>query len=218
MLISLSYPVYMHQFTLTQGFGENPAVYQRFTVKGMPLRGHNGLDFAPAPLSISPLNGEAGPEERGRLGVGYYYEALAAADGIVSKVSYEKDGFGLHVWIDHGEFRTLYAHLMNNTLQPCSTVRQGQIIGSVGSTGFSTGIHLHFGLYPKTEPALNGFGGAVDPTPFFGEPVPGTPGGKEFIPTGSTQIISRPTTSKPGIFPGTAWIVKYLKPKKRKSR
>ena len=74
-----------------------------------------------------------------------------------------------------------------------------KIIGITGNSGFSTGIHLHFGLYPDEEPKLNGFGGAVDPTPYYGEGVIYKPGSTlEYAinPTGNSIFIIRPNKWK----------------------
>lgn len=60
-------------------------------------------------------------------------------------------GFGNYVMIDHGNGKTaIYAHLTNAVLSPGQSVSQGQVVGYVGSTGYSTGAHLHF------ETRLNG--------------------------------------------------------------
>ncbi len=53
-------------------------------------------------------------------------------------------GYGNHVIIDHGNgFTTLYAHLTSIFVTPGMTISKGQEIGTMGSTGNSTGPHLH---------------------------------------------------------------------------
>jgi murein DD-endopeptidase MepM/ murein hydrolase activator NlpD len=87
----------------------------------------------------------------------------AAAAGKVRLVGRESQGFRLHgniVGIDHGQgVNTVYLHLQQINVKEGQMVRAGQIIGMVGSTGASTGPHLHFGL--------NVNGKAVDPTPWL---------------------------------------------------
>ncbi len=54
-------------------------------------------------------------------------------------------GYGNYVWMDHGNGKeTIYAHLTSVTVDPGQYVTKGQVIGYVGSTGYSTGPHLHF--------------------------------------------------------------------------
>ena len=68
----------------------------------------------------------------------------AAHQGVVETATYMKD-FGRVVVLNHGNgFSTLYAHLNNIRVKYGETVRQGQRIGDVGSSGLSTGPHLHF--------------------------------------------------------------------------
>jgi murein DD-endopeptidase MepM/ murein hydrolase activator NlpD len=71
---------------------------------------------------------------------------LAVADGVVALAEEHFFG-GNSVFIDHGdELISMYLHLSELGVQPGQDVRRGQVIGKVGSTGRSTGPHLHVGL------------------------------------------------------------------------
>jgi murein DD-endopeptidase MepM/ murein hydrolase activator NlpD len=70
---------------------------------------------------------------------------LAADSGTVSYAGCLSWGYGCHVVIDHGNgYQTLYAHLSRYDVEAGQSVSQGQVIGIMGSTGRSTGTHLHF--------------------------------------------------------------------------
>jgi len=64
----------------------------------------------------------------------------------------QKGEYGLCVVLNHGSCRTLYAHLSGVTVQNGDYVKSGQVIGYVGSTGLSTGPHLHFSVYVNGQP------------------------------------------------------------------
>jgi murein DD-endopeptidase MepM/ murein hydrolase activator NlpD len=69
----------------------------------------------------------------------------AARGGVVVETGFNPDGYGRRIVLDHGRGeRTLYAHLSAILVRPGQTVATGALIGRVGSTGFSTGPHLHF--------------------------------------------------------------------------
>ncbi len=71
---------------------------------------------------------------------------IAASDaGVVIFAGWDNTGYGYSVVIDHGNgFRTRYAHMSYYLVQAGDKVNKGDIIGKVGSTGRSTGPHLHF--------------------------------------------------------------------------
>ena len=70
----------------------------------------------------------------------------AARAGTVTVSTYES-GYGNYCVINHGDgFSSLYAHMTNDVVSVGQTVAQGQLIGYMGSTGASTGPHLHFGV------------------------------------------------------------------------
>jgi murein DD-endopeptidase MepM/ murein hydrolase activator NlpD len=76
----------------------------------------------------------------------------ATAEGIVSRVESD-DGWGNVITIDHKDgYRTLYGHLYRSKVQLGDIVCKGQIIGLIGSTGMSTGPHLHYGVYHNGAP------------------------------------------------------------------
>lgn len=91
----------------------------------------------------------------GARGSGYHYgldlaadagsEIVAAAAGIVSEADWKNDAYGYAVMIDHGDgFQTLYAHCQSLLVEEGETVLRGDAIALVGSTGNSTGPHVHF--------------------------------------------------------------------------
>ena len=72
---------------------------------------------------------------------------VASADGVVNRAGWA-GGYGRQVRIDHGDgIATSYSHMSRMTVEPGTLVRQGQLIGYVGSSGLSTGPHLHYETY-----------------------------------------------------------------------
>lgn len=70
---------------------------------------------------------------------------MAADTGTVIEAVWSDNGYGYHIVIDHGiDYITLYAHLSEYYVKKGDIVKKGDVIGVVGSTGNSTGPHLHF--------------------------------------------------------------------------
>lgn len=83
----------------------------------------------------------------------------AAADGTVKKAFRSDDGYGNQVYISHRfGFETRYAHLYTFIVKKGDKVRKGDIIAFIGSTGKSTGFHLHYEIIKN--------GKQLDPYPF----------------------------------------------------
>jgi murein DD-endopeptidase MepM/ murein hydrolase activator NlpD len=121
---------------VTQWFGEHPEMYLQFGYAG-----HNGVDYG-APLGTPVLVAHAGRCELG----------------------HDEHGYGNWVKIhdESGLFYTLYAHLQSILAVDNEAVQPGMMIGVVGSTGNSTGSHLHWSL--KVARVRNpSYGDWIDP-------------------------------------------------------
>ena len=90
-------------------------------------KGHVGTDYMPE-------NGEGS-------------DIFAVADGTVIKAKYGNTGYGRYIILDHDDsIHTVYAHCADLFVKEGDEVKAGDIIASVGSSGNSTGTHLHFEL------------------------------------------------------------------------
>ena len=122
-------------YMITAGFQSNDPIH-----KGS----HNGIDIAGSGIAGKPI--------------------IAISDGIVTKANnscthnYKKYsscgcayGYGNYVTINHGTkdgktYSVTYGHMTSTAVGVGATVKKGQTIGYVGTTGFSTGYHLHFAI------------------------------------------------------------------------
>ena len=117
-------PIKTDDYTLSAGYG-----YRRDPVYGA-AKFHEGLDFAAA--TGTPV--------------------FATADAVV-EVADRKDSYGNCIDLDHGyNYMTRYAHLSQILVKPGQRVKRGEMIGKIGSTGKSTGSHLHYEVRFKGEP------------------------------------------------------------------
>lgn len=102
-------------------------------IKTQGIHGYNAIDLAAA--------------------VGTPIRAVAAGEVIVSKSSGWNGGYGNYIVIRHANgVQTLYAHLSRNDVGVGAQVSSGQVIGAMGSTGKSTGSHLHFEVRGARNP------------------------------------------------------------------
>jgi murein DD-endopeptidase MepM/ murein hydrolase activator NlpD len=94
---------------------------------------------------MHPITGNPRLHTGTDLGAPLGTPVLAAYAGNVALADF-LGGYGLTVVLDHNKFtqQTLYGHLSEIFVQPGERVEQGTVIGRVGSTGNSTGPHLHF--------------------------------------------------------------------------
>ena len=100
-------------------------------------------DYGPR---TSPTNGASSNHKGIDIGAAYGADIVAADGGTVLVATYSSSG-GNYVIIDHGGgLCTVYMHASSLTVSAGQTVSKGQVIAKVGSTGISTGNHLHFGV------------------------------------------------------------------------
>jgi murein DD-endopeptidase MepM/ murein hydrolase activator NlpD len=92
------------------------------------------------------------------------------ADGQVIRIQHRKKGYGWNVVIQHTDhtYRTLYAHMSRIDVEIGQNVKSGEVIGAVGTTGTSTGDHLHYEVMKmKVGSRGQGVYKKVNPVPFI---------------------------------------------------
>ncbi|ANF33756.1 peptidoglycan DD-metalloendopeptidase family protein [Borrelia turicatae] len=108
------------QGVITSGYGYRPDPFTKI------ISFHNGIDIAN--VANTPI--------------------FATKEGIVVTAGFSVGGYGKYIIISHNNgFQTLYAHLGSFAVKVGQRVSRGQIIGRMGSTGYSTGNHLHFTIF-----------------------------------------------------------------------
>ncbi|QDZ39763.1 M23 family metallopeptidase [Euhalothece natronophila Z-M001] len=137
-----------------------------------PEKHWNGAFMRPSSGSVSTVFGVR-RYYNGRFAENYYHRGvdyaaptgspiIAPADGEVVLVGRENEGFRVHgntIGVDHGQgILSIFLHLHEINVNDGDFVTAGQQIGTVGTTGTSTGPHLHWGLYVN--------GKSVDPVPW----------------------------------------------------
>ena len=138
----------------TDAAGENQNTAQNTTPSGNGQS--TGSMMWPCPSSkrvtsdygprTSPTNGASSNHKGIDIGAAYGADIVAADGGTVLVATYSSSG-GNYVIIDHGGgLCTVYMHASSLTVSAGQTVSKGQVIAKVGSTGLSTGNHLHFGV------------------------------------------------------------------------
>lgn len=137
--MKLYYP--LKPIFITQGFGEN----QNAFYKQQGMKGHSGLDMR-----------------------AYHGQSIYAAhDGICYPRVDSHGGNGVR--LEGTDCSTIYWHLIddNAVVQTKDKVKAGDLLGYADNTGQSTGTHLHFALRLLDTPLNNGYGGYIDPQPYF---------------------------------------------------
>jgi murein DD-endopeptidase MepM/ murein hydrolase activator NlpD len=148
--------------SIQEGYSTVKAYFNR-TIRplGLPGNGNFKLLFPlaiPAPITslfgwrIHPITGMARMHTGSDIGAPLGTPVLAALTGRVIMADWF-GGYGIAIALEHasGNQQTLYAHLSEIFVKPGDIVQQGTVIGRVGSTGASTGPHLHFEFRQQTD-------------------------------------------------------------------
>ena len=102
---------------------------------------------SPFGMRVHPISGVYKMHEGVDLSAPQGTPIYAAKSGKVTTTSFQAGGAGYYVSINHGDgFSSVYMHMTHYIVKPGNYVNAGQVIGYVGSTGGSTGPHLHFGI------------------------------------------------------------------------
>jgi murein DD-endopeptidase MepM/ murein hydrolase activator NlpD len=114
---------------------------------------------------VDPIDGGMRNHTGEDLGAAMGTPIYAPVGGTVSTATPNGGAYGNQIILDHGRGeQTMYGHLANMNVQPGDKIRKGDLIGYVGSTGRSTGPHLHWETWKD--------GQALDPNTLFGREIP----------------------------------------------
>ncbi len=160
----------------TQFYGENQQSYYDTSYAHSLHGGHNGVD-----LQVNRDDPASSP-------------IRACLDGVVTRKKMIETGYGHHVYVSSqvegmGQVTLLYAHMTHVPVEEGQAVQAGQVIGTAGETGASTGPHLHLSL--KIEgmklPANADY---LNPRPYLDPPPP--PRGRPRTPYSRTYVLLPP--------------------------
>jgi len=138
------------KFRITQKFGKNPQYYSKFGLKA-----HEGIDIVPT---------------------GTVWAVYSLTDGVVvrDEDNPRSGSYGIYVtiWSPKLNKAFQYCHLASNTVKVGDRVLQEQKIGVMGSSGNTSGAHLHLNLFETDTNGIrlnrnNGYLGGIDPVPFM---------------------------------------------------
>lgn len=130
--------------TLIQGWGEHAHEYSEYRYNGIPLKGHNGLDFQIATNA----------------------HILAADEGRVVEVGWERGGFERYIKVEHRWGESFYAFLGDVLVNSGQLIARGAMVATPNG-GRESAPFFHFAIRVEPFNRLDGYGGFTDPTPFL---------------------------------------------------
>lgn len=146
-------PVVEGACVAVQLWGDNSEYYSQFTYNGVPLKGHNGIDFLVAPGA----------------------QVLAVDGGRITEIGEERGGLGRYVKLEHRWGESLYSHLdtilvdsgqVIDCSAPLALTGDFDLAGPLNGQKDAT-TYLHFAIRIKPYNRFDGWGGFVDPLPYL---------------------------------------------------
>lgn len=164
---------------VAQAWGEQSAYYGAFSYNGVPLKGHNGIDFlVRALLPVTVVD-----------------------DGRVMEIGLERGGYERYVKVEHVWGESFYAHLGQISVDAGQRINRGSTLSTTAllSTSDSAGAqsYLHFGIRIKPFNRFDGWGGFVDPIPFL-DPTNLLFAHTEFVPQQNANFTPHPMMAERG--------------------
>lgn len=117
-----------------------------FDASGIGLRPTSGPVTSPFGYRVNPIGGHSELHDGLDIAPPCGTAVIASWSGVVLSARAE-GGWGNRVIIDSGTYKAAYNHLQSFNVRPGQVVEAGQVIASVGTTGYSTGCHLHFSTW-----------------------------------------------------------------------
>ncbi|MFN8442703.1 MAG: M23 family metallopeptidase [Caldilineaceae bacterium] len=130
--------------SILQGWGDHAHEYSEYRYNGIPLKGHNGVDFKIAANA----------------------HILAADEGRVIEVGWERGGFERYIKVEHRWGESFYAFLGDVLVDSGQLIARGAMIATPDSVKQSSPF-FHFAIRVEPFNRQDGYGGFTDPTPFL---------------------------------------------------
>lgn len=150
--IYLSLPV-VGEAILVQSWGEHEQIYRAYRYNGVPLKGHNGLDFQ----------------------ISHETNIIAVDDGRVQEIGRETNGFDQYIKMEHVWGESFYANLSQIVVDSGQQIKRAEILATIAplpqrkrnQLDAFPSTYLHFGIRVRPYNRFDGWGGFTNPLPYL---------------------------------------------------